>query len=414
MKRTGTVIIGGGQAGLALSHCLTQRGREHVVLERGRIGERWRSERWDSLRLLTPRWQARLPGWTYDGPEPEGYMTSGELVDYLEAYASSFDAPIHTGVDVRAVERACSTFRIVTNTDTWDADSVVVATGDAQHACVPDFAPRLADDIEQVLPTTYRRPADLQDGGVLVVGASATGIQLAAEIHASGRPVHLSVGRHTRLPRRYRGRDILVWLDEMGLLDQRIQDVRDPDASRAQPSLQLIGSPDGATLDLRTVQRAGVRLLGRATDASGSVVNLGDNLVEDTAAADFKLASVLRRIDAYIRSAASASDLAPAPPFETTDVDDGPQSIDLHTLGIRTVVWATGFRRSYPWLRLPVLDTRGEIVHTGGVTPIPGLYAMGLRFMRRRNSSFIDGQRQDAEEIADQIDRHRSALHAAA
>lgn len=412
MNHTDTVIIGGGQAGLALSHCLTQRGRDHVILERGNIGERWRSERWDSLRLLTPRWQSRLPGWAYDGPDPQGYMTRSELVAYLEGYAESFDAPIQCGVEVRAVERACSTFRVMTNVGTWDAHTVVIATGDAQDACVPDFAPRLGGDIEQIVPTAYRRPTDVREGGVLVVGASATGVQLAAEIHASGRPVHLSVGRHTRLPRTYRGRDVLAWLDDMGLLDQRIQDVRDPDASRAQPSLQLIGSPTGATLDLRTLQASGVRLLGRARDARDGTVMLGDNLVEDTAAADFKLARLLRRIDAHIERNGGTG--MPAPIFETTDVADGPESIRLRELGIRTVVWATGFRRSYPWLRVPALDERGELLHTGGVTPVPGLYAMGLRFMRRRNSSFIDGQRQDAEEIADQIDLHRSAQHAAA
>jgi putative flavoprotein involved in K+ transport len=408
MQHTHTLIIGGGQAGLALSRSLTDRGVGHVVLERGRIGERWRSERWDSLRLLTPRWQSRLPGWHYDGPDEDGYMTKDELVEYLEAYASSFDAPVRTGVTVTGVRPDSSGFTVDTDELRWTAENVVIATGDCQRAHLPEFAGRLDPELVQVVPTRYRNPEQLPRGGVLVVGASATGLQLAAEIHRSGRPVTLSVGRHTRLPRTYRGRDIMAWLDAMGVLAERAEDVHDLEASRAQPSLQLVGTPERATLDLGAAREMGIRLVGRSRDARGGRVYFDDNLVEDTVAADLKLVRLLQRVDTYIEEAgmgaACPSEAMPA----MAQLADGPASLDLHEEGIRSVLWATGFARSYPWLHVPVLDARGEIKHEGGVTPHPGLYVMGLRFLRRRASSFIDGQRRDAEEIADHIVAHRA------
>jgi putative flavoprotein involved in K+ transport len=392
MRHTHTLIVGGGQAGLALSRSLTDRGVEHVVLERGRIGERWRSERWDSLRLLTPRWQSRLPGWRYEGPGADGYMGKDELVTYLERYASSFDAPVRTGVSVTAVRPDGGGFVVDTDELRWHAKNVVIATGDCQRAHVPELAGRLSPDVLQVVPTRYRNPEQLPQGGVLVVGASSTGLQLAAEIHRSGRPG---------------GRDIMAWLDVMGVLDERAEDVGDLEASRAQPSLQLVGTPDRATLDLRTVRDLGIRLVGRTRDARGGTVSFDDNLVEDAVAADLKLVRLLKRIDAYIEDTGlvDACPSEPIPPM--TAVDDGPACLDLHRTGIRSVLWATGFARSYPWLHVPVLDARGEILHEGGVTAHSGLYVMGLRFLRRRASSFIDGQARDAEELADHILAHR-------
>ena len=408
MRRTDTLVIGGGQAGLALSRSLKDRSVEHVVLERGRVGERWRSERWDSLRLLTPRWQSRLPGWSYRGTDPDGYMSKDELVEYLEAYASSFDAPVRTGVTVTGVRRTMDDFTVETDEGLWRARNVVIATGDCQQASVPAFARHLAPDVHQLVPARYKNPDQLPEGGVLVVGASATGLQLAVEIHRSGRPVVLSVGRHTRLPRTYRGRDIMAWLDAMGVLDERAEDVADLEASRAQPSLQLVGTPDRTTLDLGMAGGMGIRLVGRTCGADGHSVDFDDNLVEDVVAADLKLIRLLRRIDAYIETCGLDRGCPPEALPAMTPLPDAPPSIDLAEAGIRTVLWATGFRRSYPWLHVPVLDARGEIRHEGGVTPCPGLYVMGLRFLRRRSSSFIDGQARDAEELADHIVTHRA------
>ena len=300
MQRVEAVVIGGGQAGLAMSRCLVDRDIDHVVLERGRVGERWRSERWDSLRLLTPRWMSRLPGWAYQGTDPDGFMTKDELVAWLQEYAASFGAPVWTGVTVTSVQRVHEGFVVRTDAGSWCADNVVIATGDCQEPAVPSFAPELPDDILQIVPSRYRRPDQLPEGGVLVVGASATGIQLAAELHGSGRPVTLCVGRHTRLPRTWRGRDILEWLERMGVLAERADEVADLAASRAQPSLQLVGTSERVSLDLDRLQTMGVGLVGRAEGVSGPVVHLGDNLLEDATAADLKLLRLLKRIDEHI------------------------------------------------------------------------------------------------------------------
>jgi putative flavoprotein involved in K+ transport len=415
MRRTDTVIIGGGQAGLAMSRCLTDRRVDHVVLERGRIGERWRSERWDSLRLLTPNWQTRLPGFTYDGGDPDGFMGRTDVVDLLERYARSFDAPVEAETTVTSVTRAGDGFVVATDHGSWRAHNVVLATGACMAACVPAWADSLADDVVQVAPTRYRNPDRLPEGGVLVVGASATGLQLADEIHASGRPVTVSVGRHIRLPRTYRGRDIMRWLDDVGVLDERIDEVFSVEASRSQPSLQLVGRDDRASLDLGVLAGRGVRLVGRALGVDGGVVRLSDDLVDTVRAADDKLWRLLSRIDDHI--AAERLDAMVDPPHRPDPIRPpaAPTSIDLEADGIRTVVWATGFRRSYPWLEVPVTDERGEIRHEGGITPVPGLYVMGLPFMRRRKSTFLDGVGDDAAELAAHLAaRSGAAVHHAA
>ena len=414
MRRVDTLVIGGGQAGLAMSRCLRDRGLEHVVLERGRVAERWRSERWDSLRLLTPNWQSRLPGYRYAGGEPDAYMTMLEVVDYLESYARSFGAPVEESTTVTSVEPSGGGYRIATERGSWEARNVVIATGYCDVPFVPSLAAELPPDVAQVVPTRYRNPGELPEGGVLVVGASATGVQLADEIHASGRPVTLAVGRHTRLPRLYRDRDILWWLDAMGVFDEAGGEVFDLEISRRQPSLQLVGRPDHATLDLTLLERRGVRLVGRAVGVRGAVMSFADDLVAHTAAADVRLARLIARIDAFVAAAGLASEVGPAEPFQPfLWPAAAPERIDLRAEGIRTVVWATGFRRHYPWLRVPVLDERGELRHEGGVTPARGLYALGLGFQRRRKSAFIDGVGDDARELADHIAAHERGFRRA-
>jgi putative flavoprotein involved in K+ transport len=404
MKRTDTLIIGGGQAGLAMSRCLSDRTIDHVVVERGRVGERWRSERWDSLRLLTPNWQSRLPGHRYQGTDPDGYMTMPEVVDYLDSYARSFDAPVEDETNVLALERTNGTYRITTDRGTWQARNVVIATGYCDTPFVPEMSKNLPKDILQLVPSRYRNPDQLPKGGVLVVGASASGIQLADEIHQSGRPVTISVGRHTRLPRLYRGKDILWWLDTMGIFDETIDKVYDIKISRGQPSLQLVGRPDHRTLDLATLEAQGVRLVGRTVAANEDKVNFADDLIAYTAAADAKLAMLLARIDEFVARAGYAMEVGPAEPFVPFHWPvEAPTEASLRSTGITTVLWATGFRRSYPWLKVPVLDERGEIRHLGGITSVPGLYALGLQFLRRRKSAFIDGVGDDAADLAEHI-----------
>jgi len=413
MSHVDCVVIGAGQAGLAMSRCLIDRGVGHVVLERGRVAERWRSERWDSLRLLTPNWQSRLPGFSYDGPDPDGYMSMPEVVDYLERYAASFGAPVRSGVTVRSVTRDGGAFLIRTSAGDWRARAVVVATGYSDTPRVPDVARRFPAGMTHVVPTEYRRPELLPEGGVLVVGASSTGIQLADELHRSGRPVTIAVGQHLRLPRSYRGRDILWWLDRMGLFGEGVGQVYDVEISREQPSLQLVGHPDHITLDLRGLRERGVRVVGRLLDVHDGLARFDDDLVAKTAAADFKLASLLDRIDRFISH--EGIEAAPAGPFEPHCLDfvDAERTLRLEDAGIRTVLWATGFRRRYPWLQVPVLDERGEIRHAGGITAEPGFYALGLHFMRRRNSAFIDGVGDDARALTEHVTRYLAGQPAA-
>jgi putative flavoprotein involved in K+ transport len=274
MKRTGVVVIGAGQAGLAMSQCLARAGVDHVVLERRRVAEKWRSERWDSLRLLTPNWLSRLPGWRYRGSDPHGFMTMPEVVRFLEDYARSSAAPVHPNTRVESVTHSDGTYWVGTESGDWTARSVVVATGHCEVPLVPAIAAKLSADIRQVTPSEYKRPEDLPDGGVLVVGAGAAGVQIAEELRHSGRDVVLSVGHHTRLPRRYRDRDIMSWLDRVGVLDETIDAVQNLEAARSQPSLQLVGRSDARSVDLRCLSAQGVRLAGRAIDADGTAMHL--------------------------------------------------------------------------------------------------------------------------------------------
>jgi putative flavoprotein involved in K+ transport len=407
MAHTNTVIIGAGHAGLAMSRCLADRGVAHVVLDAGQVGQRWRDARWDSFRLLTPNWLSRLPGWVYAGPDPDGFMTAGEFADYLSAYARSFDAPVRTGTLVTRVERAAAGFAVHTDRGGWAARNVVIATGYHSYPNVPDLAAGLAPDIAQVTASGYRSPSTLPDGGVLVVGASASGVQIAYELARAGRPVVLAVGCHTRLPRRYRGRDILWWLDRIGALDRRIDQVPDAEAVRAEPSLQLVATADARGIDLGVLREAGVRLTGRLRSVDGTLAGFDDDLVENVASAQERLTRLLGQIDRYVAGLPGVAAAAPDPPPAVT-VPVTPSRLDLRRAGISAVVWATGFRPRYRWLAVPVLDRDGRIRHCRGRTEVPGLYAIGLRFQSRRKSTFIDGAHHDAAELAEHISADRA------
>lgn len=396
------LIIGAGQAGLAMSHCLTTHGIEHVVLERGRIGERWRSERWPSLRLLTPGWMTRMPGGAL-ATKLDGFLKSSDLVDRLEIYATTHGAPVKDGSKVLAVEPAGDRFRIVTSSGTWIARALVVATGACDRPRIPAWSLGLDNHIHRITPSQYRGMRQLPDGGVLVVGGSATGVQLAREAADAGRRTILACGRHVRTPRRYRGRDLFEWLDIVGFLNERRPHERLHRELMAQPSLQLVGSASNEDIGLAKLADAGVTLTGRALSAVGSTIHFADNLASECAAAERRRQSMLSRIDAAI--AQWSFDVEPdhAAWERPAMLPQAPTKIDLAKEGISTVIWATGFRRSYPWLHLNVFDEHGEIDQQDGIARMPGLYVLGLPFMRHRASSFIDGVGRDAEALTQTI-----------
>jgi putative flavoprotein involved in K+ transport len=404
VKRTHVVVIGAGQAGLAVSRSLTARSIEHVVLERGRIGERWRSERWDSLRLLTPASHSALPGLPHAGVDGGFFLPADDFAGYLAAYAEHIRAPVIPHSAVVAVAPCADGYRTTTASGAWQSRAVVIATGDCDTPWRPACAAALPPAIQQVSPPDYRSPAELPDGGVLIVGASSTGVQLAEEIHASGRPVTIAVGTHTRLPRRYRGLDIFAAMDRAGILDDLAGTNPGIAAARRQPSSQLAGRDDWRDLDLAVLEAQGVRMTGRLEAIDGTRVRFRSDLALTTAASHERMVRTLYRIDAALDHGEGRSVEAIAPFILASDIGE----IDLDKEGIRTVIWATGYVRRYPWLTVPVLDGRGEIEHRGGITPAPGVYVMGLRYMRRRRSHFICGCGVDAEELAQDIAARRS------
>jgi putative flavoprotein involved in K+ transport len=403
--RTQTVVIGAGHAGLAVSHLLTERSVDHVVLERGEVANTWRNERWDSLRLLTPNWQTRLPGFAYDGDDPDGFMTMPEVVDFIERYARHVEPPLETHTHVESLRAEDDRYHVVSNGRVWDAASVVIASGGFNQPKIPAVAVDLPGGIESVTAFEYKRPDQLRDGGVLVVGASATGIQIADELTRSGRPVTVAVGEHVRMPRTYRGRDIQWWLDRIGRLDERYDEVDDIVRARHVPSPQLVGTADRQTLDLNALTLRGVRLVGRITAINAGVAFFSGSLRNVCALADLKLIRLLDMIDEWWAEDGVDSEVGPTERFPETVVPDDPTlTIDLGDGSISTVLWATGYRPDYSWLDMPVLDRKGELRHDGGVvSDAPGLYRVGLNFLRRRKSSFIHGAEDDATFIADHL-----------
>ncbi len=401
MRSTTTVIVGAGHCGLAMSYCLAARSIDHVVVERAEVANSWRTQRWDSLRLLTPNWMTRLPGYAYRGADQDGYLSARDVAAMLGDYADASAAPVLTNTTVLSVRAADGGYVVRTDQGTWRAPTVVLASGAATVPAVPALAQLVPAAITSVTPAAYRNPAGLPSGGVLVIGASASGIQLADELHRSGRSVTLAVGEHVRMPRTYRGRDILWWLDATGLLDQRYDEVDDLVRARNVSSMQLVGSP-GRTVDLNALSSAGVRLVGRLAGVDSGVAQFSGSLPNVCALADLKLGRLLNSIEAW--------ECAAGEWFAPTTVRTAPLSLDLRSGEISTIVWATGYRPDLSWLDVPVLDRKGRVVHDGGVTSCPGLYLIGMPFLRRRKSSLIDGAAADAAELTAHLAGHLDAL----
>lgn len=401
MTYPSTIIIGAGQCGLAMSRQLSELSVDHLILERGTVANSWRTERWDSLRLLTPNWMNRLPGRPYAGPDPEGYMSMPEITGHLRDYADRIAAPVSEGVTVLRARPSGTGWCVETTAGHFASRSLVLATGACNIASVPAFAAGVPRDITQMTPIDYKRPSDLPEGGVLVVGGSATGVQLAREIHLSGRPVILSVGEHTRVPRRYRGRDIKWWMEAVGLLDQGYTEVDDLQRVRRTPSLQLAGQPE--TIDLNALAALGIEVVGRLMGVQSGAAQFSGALANHCAMSDLKMNRLLRLIDDWAEETGLADVVDPARRFAPTRVPAVPRlELPLGGGEIRTILWATGFRPDFSWLDAPVFDRKRRLVHDGGIVA-PGLYAMGLPFLRRRKSTLIGGAGADASDLARHI-----------
>jgi putative flavoprotein involved in K+ transport len=399
--RARCVIIGAGHSGLAMSQCLSGHSIDHVVLERGEVANSWKRERWDSLRLLTPNWQTQLPGYSYKGEDPDGYMTMPELVEFLEGYANLIAAPLKLNTEVTSLSTDGQHFQVVTSRGNWECESVVVATGACNMAAVPAIAEAAPDLIEMLTPMQYRNPAQLQNGGVLVVGASATGLQLAEEIYRSGRPVTLAAGEHVRLPRTYRGKDIQWWLDALGILDERYDEIDDIVRGRNIPSPQLVGTPERSTLDLNSLTALGVRLRGRLVGFNDEKAQFSGSLRNVCALADLKMTRLLNTIDEWIIDNGLEAEVSPRQRYADTKVEESPPLLtNLAKDEIKTILWATGYYPDYSWLDIPLIDRKGKIRHDGGIVDCPGMYLMGMTLLRRRKSSFIHGASDDAHDLS--------------
>ena len=387
-----------------MSRCLAERSIDHVVLERGEVANTWKTERWDSLRLLTPNWQSRLPGFGYQGDDPDGYRTMPEVIAFIDQYAKVISAPVRAHTKVTSVSRSAAGYLVTTDRGDWRARTVVLATGACNIARVPALAEAVPSAVTMLTPVQYRNPDQLEEGGVLVVGASATGTQLADEIHRSGRPVTLAVGEHIRAPRVYRGRDLEWWMDAAGVLDERYDEVDDIVRARKVPSLQLTGSSERVTLDLNALTGIGVKLVGRLAGINEGKAQFSGSLRNLCAMSDLKMGRLLDTIDEWATDNGLDGEVEAPHRLPPTEVEESPPlGMDLTSGEIRTIVWATGFRPDYSWLDVPVLDRKGQLRHDGGVVESPGMYLMGIQFLRRRKSALIDGAGDDARDLSDHL-----------
>jgi len=404
-----TVIIGGGHAGLTMSYFLSQLGQEHVILERGRVGERWRSERWDSFHFQFPNWTIELPGFKYQCDDPDAFAPGHEVVRFLDGYAVFIKAPMRCGVAVASLEQGSRAGRylIQTQDGTIEATNVVIATGPFQLPAIPPVRVQVPPDLFQVHTSKYRNSDQLPSGAVLIVGSGSSGCQIAEDLTQGGRRVYLSVGRHRRVPRRYRGRDFGWWGSIMGVWDHTVDMLPSPQAKN-DPVPLLTPANGGHDVDLRRMATDGVTLLGRLQAISGSRLIIADDLKKNLVEGDLRFTDYKKSVDNYVSKtgldapAETSSDNGVAEPDEVLRPI---LEIDLKAAGISSIVWATGFRYDLDWVKLPVFDDAGEPVHQRGVTILPGIYFLGIRWLYKRKSHFMlkAGPAEDAAYIAEHI-----------
>ncbi len=433
--RRQVVVVGGGQAGLAMSYCLKQRGLDHVVLEKHRVGFEWRERRWDSFCLVTPNWQCRLPGHPYAGPEPTGFMGKGAIVDYVESYARGFGLPVIEGasatalrpcppagggagsgtVAVAATAGATGGFELETTAGMCLVSEVVVATGGYHIPQIPRLGERLPDALLQMHSSEYRRPEQLPPGAVLVIGSGQSGCQIAEDLHLAGRRAHLSVGSAPRTARRYRGRDVVEWLEDMGYYRLPVEQHPLKERVRAKANHYVTGRDGGRDIDLRARAREGMRLHGRLVGVARGVgvLQFAGDLQQNLDQADAVSESIKDSIDRHIESRGIDAPTEPRYVPLWQPVPGEGETLDLAAAGISTVIWCTGFRTDYRWIEAPIFNGSGYPVHARGVTAVPGLYFLGLPWLHTWGSGRFSGVAADAEHLAETIDRRLGATAAA-
>lgn len=404
------LIIGGGQAGLSLSYRLKQQGIDHIVFEKRRVAHSWKHERWDSFCLVTPNWQCQLPDFPYAGEDPTGYMLKDEIVDYVEAFARSFEPPIVEGVSVQQVSRSASgRFDVATSAGRFEADQVAICTGGYDIPIVPDYAASLPAHIQQIHSRDYRNPAQLPEGEVLVVGSGQSGVQLMEDLHLAGRKVHLCVGPAPRSPRKYRGKDATEWLWDMRYYELTIDRHPLGEAAREKTNHYMTGRDGGHEIDLRRFALEGVKLYGSMANIQGSRLEFLPDLTKNLDDADEVYVSIRRDIDKFI--ADNGIDTPQEPPFaKIWAPGSDPTSLDCDAAGITSIVWAIGFRPDYRWIDLPTFDGRGRPKFTRGVSPVEGLYFLGLPWLNTWGSGRFLGVAEDSAYLAEVISKRLNSV----
>ena len=410
LHKIDTVIVGGGQAGLAMSYYLTQEGREHVMLERApAVANAWRNQRWDSFTLVTPNFQVQMPGAEYDGDDPDGFMSLAEVVEYFDKYVERFRLPVHCGVNVVSVEKIGEKYAVRTSEKNYEAENVVIATGLYQSPRIPAFSVELPSSILQLHSMEYKNPSTLPEGAVLVVGTGQSGAQIAQELYQSGRKVYLSIGSAGRVPRRYRGKDINEWFTRIGMFDTKVEELKSA-ADKFHPHPQISGKNGGQSLNLHQFARDGVVLLGHVRDAHDGKLILSPDLKKTLAAVDQFEIDALKKVDDYISRAGLAAPAESIPRLMDGYQQEVLTELNLEAPGISTVIWATGYNFDFSLVKLPVVDSDGYPIQKRGVTRYPGLYFLGLPWLYSRRSGILFGVGDDAAYLAAHIaerDTHR-------
>ena len=403
-KHYPVIIVGGGQAGLSISYCLKQRSIDHIVLEKNQIGYSWQEKRWDSFTLVTPNWQCTLPGYSYPGNDPHGFMEKDEIVEYIKDYAKSFNPPIRTGVEVCRVRKnhSLGLFELATSLGELTADQVVIATGGYHIPKIPRMGERLPEDIVQLHSSHYKNPQSMPEGEILVVGTGQSGCQIAEDLHLAGRKVHLCVGGAPRSPRQYRGKDVVEWLDAMGYYNLTIDEHPDKEKVRTKTNHYVTGRSGGHEIDLRTFALEGMNLYGSLENIRGENLEFKSNLKENLDRADDVAESIKRTIDEYIaRNHISAPPKIPYQPV--WQPEKGVSAISYREANISAVIWCVGYETNFSWIEVPVFDGKGYPSHERGVTSIRGLYFLGLPWLYTWGSGRFSGIAKDAQYLCDYI-----------